>query len=192
MSVAAIYSYASISFRSGARLGEEGKMLKNGISCNAVLFITLLLLPGLSYGSKADEEEKDFLHTNYIHLGVVTGCCLVSPRVGFWLGPVGIAATGGYCGKKNNGFQCNLQYRIMDNNRWLHSPGIAIERAADAGCEFLMAGVVYDFQFKGFFSEAGVGKVMQVWRGDFSDLPYWIFFQLGYVHRFVKKESQGK
>lgn len=92
-----------------------------------------------------------------------------------------------YLSKYTNGIQFNLGYKLSDNAKTRHNFGIAIGRSQDPGCDYSYLGPVYDLSYRWFFLEIGVGKVIQVRRGDFSSLPYWVILQIGYIHRFLSE-----
>ena len=69
---------------------------------------------------------------------------------------------------------------------------MAIGKSQNRGCEYFYTGPMYDLTYNKLFVEIGVGKVFNVIRGDFSDLPYWVIIQVGYVHRFLPNTKNSK
>ena len=146
----------------------------------------------LCHELSAQQNKSDTLlnlkNTSYSELALLGGGPTVINFSGsIWFKPVGIRVSGGYFETEMNGIQFNLNYKIKDNVTHRHSIGLAFGKSQDRGCEYSYFGPVYDFTYKKFFIEFGVCKVIHVERGDFSDLPYWIIFQIGYVYRFTNK-----
>jgi hypothetical protein len=132
-----------------------------------------------------EHSNEDLKSVWYFEAGGILGSPSIGGIVGYWFGPVGIRVSGGYQEKRMNGIQFNLGYKLTDNNKTRHAVGVALGRSQDRGCDYSYLGPVYDLNYKWFFLEIGVGKVFNVKRGDFSDLPWWIILQVGYMHRFI-------
>ena len=133
-------------------------------------------------------ETKSLKEKSYVETGLLGGMpACFNLTAAYHYKPIGIRVSGGYLNDNSNGIQFNLNYKISDNYKIRHNIGIAVGRSQDTGCDFCYAGPVYDLTYKRIFVELGVGKVFEVRRGDFSDLPYWVIFQVGYVHRFLPK-----
>ena len=156
------------------------------------IFFIILAFSSI-YGSaekQVENRQKNLKKDSYFEVGIFLGSpAFFNAGFGYWFGPVGLRLSGTYLSKDTNGIQFNLEYKLSDNAKIRHNLGIAVGRAQDPGCDYSYFGPVYDFTYKSFFLEIGAGKVFNVRRGDFSDLPYWIILQIGYVHRFFPKSK---
>ena len=157
-----------------------------------IAFIIFLSFFFFYKNSLAQEQKKDG-HNNikgesHFEAGIIFG----SPAgfnaiTGYWFRMVGLHLSGIYSNKYTNGIQFNLGYKLSENAKTRHNFGIAIGKSQDRGCDYSYLGPVYDLNYRRLFLEIGVGKVIKYRRGDFSSLPYWIIFQIGYMHRFQEK-----
>ena len=121
-------------------------------------------------------------------MGLVLGTpAFFNALAGYWFEPVGIRLSGMYLASNSNGLQLNAVYRFAENKKKSHNVGLAFGKSQDQGSDYYYLGPTYDFYKNKFFLEAGVCKIMHVNRGDFSSLPFWIIFQIGYVYNFQKK-----
>lgn len=155
-----------------------------------IFFVVLIFAVTFDISSLAQEKlekgPKSLKANSYFEAGAIVGSpSFLNGAVGYWFGPVGLRVSGGYSDRFQNGIQFNLGYKLCDNDRILRNLGIAVGRSQDLGCDYSYWGPVYDLNKKKFFLEIGVGRVFNVKRGDFSSLPYWIIFQIGYMYRFT-------
>ena len=107
-----------------------------------------------------------------------------SLSIGYRHSPVELRLSGGYSGKDMNGMQIDLGFEVARNEDRIHSIGVAFGRSQDPGCDYCYGGPVYSFYRKRFFCEFGICRTYDIRRGDFSNLPYWIILQIGYMRRF--------
>ncbi len=135
---------------------------------------------------QADEKKDDYKFSFYPEAGILFGSpAFPNFSAGYWFGPFGLRVSGMYNERHMNGIQFDAAFKLSDSRKFMHSIGAAVGRSQDPGCDYSYAGPAYSFNYKGFFLEAGVSKVFNVQRGDFSDLPYWVIFQVGYMWRFL-------
>lgn len=153
--------------------------------------IVILLVQVSCFAQKDNKTDKTLnKNVSYFELAVLGGIPATPSLSGaFWYKSVGIRFSGGYYDYEVNGFQLNISYKTIDNYKTGHSVGIAYGKSQDRGCEYSYFGSTYDYTYKHLFVELGICKVFDVERGDFSDLPYWIILQVGYVYRFVTKND---
>lgn len=150
-----------------------------------IILTISLLCQGIYAQDSNSEISSDLKKKSYFELSILGGSTTSFSIAGsYWFKPVGIRLTGGYFETDMNGVQLNLNYKLKDNIKYRHTIGLAVGKAQDPGCEYSYAGPVYGFTYKKLFVECGVGKVFNVERGDFSDLPYWIILHIGYTYRF--------
>ena len=166
------------------------KIIRIILNLLCVFFVILTFLFTFSINGLAQEQVEKSLKiskkNSYFEAGVVIGSpSFFNGTIGYWFGPVGLRVSGMYSDESMNGIQFNLGYKLKDNAGTLRNLGIAVGRAQDPGCDYSYLGPVYDLNKKRFFLEIGVGKVFNVKRGDFSSLPYWAIFQIGYMYRFI-------
>ena len=157
-----------------------------------ILLIGFLLIINQEIFAQQDLkiETNRLQGKSYSELGLLGGMpAYINLTVGYYYKPIGIRLSGGFLNANSNGIQFNLNYKISDNYKIRHNIGLAVGKSQDTGCDYFYAGPVYDLTYKKFFVELGAGKVFEVRRGDFSDLPYWIIVQIGYVHRFLPKRN---
>ncbi len=98
----------------------------------------------------------------------------------------GIRATGMYWGRNTSGYQLTTKYAFGGKNDHSHWLGVVGGESQDPGCDYFYVGPAYEFRYKRFYAEGGISKVVHVNRGDFSDLPFWIILQIGYVWHIGK------
>ena len=149
-----------------------------------IVFIqTLIISLNICTISQAQENEK-----TYPELGLVVGMpAFINVLGGYWFEPVGLRLSGMYLNNNTNGLQINLGYKVSEKLEKRHIIGLAFGKSQDQGSDYYYLGPTYDFYKNKFFLEAGISKIMHVNRGDFSSLPFWIIFQIGYVYNFKKK-----
>lgn len=136
---------------------------------------TELLMDGQT--SSADDS--------YFQWGVLFGSpTFLNLSIGWRHEPVELRLCGGYSAKDLNGIQIDFGCELIRTIDSIHSVGVAFGRTQDPGCDYSYFGPVYSFNRKRFFCEFGVCRTFNVNRGDFSDLLYWIIFQVGYMRRF--------
>ncbi len=150
-----------------------------------ITFLTTFTMDGLAQ-EQVEKRLKILKENSYFEAGVIIGSpSFLNGSIGYWFGPVGLRVSGMYSDKSINGIQFNLGYKLKNKAGTFRSLGIAIGRAQDLGCDYSYLGPVYDWNYKRVFLEIGVGKIFNVKRGDFSSLPYWAIFQIGYMFHFI-------
>ena len=150
--------------------------------------VTFILAVGTV--SAGTERGKDLRNTRYPELGIlIKGSPGFGAMAGYWFGPFGFQLSGSYFGRRMNGVQFDAAIRVVDTTFRRHALGGAVGRSQDPGCDYSYIGPAYAYTRKHFFLEIGAGKTFNVKRGDFSDLPWWIIFQIGYVYRFIPRET---
>ena len=162
---------------------------------NQILIICFLIsFNQVIFAQQKNESNKlDLKKESYFELAALEGTpTLINLSGAYWFKPVGLRLSGGYFDYNVNGMQFNLNYKLTDNLKTRHTIGMAIGKSQDQGCEYFYFGPVYDYTYKHLFVEVGVSKVFNVIRGDFSDLPYWVIIQVGYVHRFLPNTKNNK
>ncbi len=147
----------------------------------AVLLVSLSVCTALA----GTDHGKNLKNTHYPELGIVFAG--FGAMAGYWFGPFGFQLSGSYFGRRMNGAQFAAAIRISDTTLRRHALGGAVGRSQDPGCDYSYIGPVYSYTRKHLFLEIGAGKTFNVKRGDFSDLPWWIIFQIGYVYRFLPR-----
>jgi hypothetical protein len=146
------------------------------------LFICCINQQGICQQSNDTVSIKKRSH---FEIGLVAGTPYsISLLGGYWIDPLVFRASGMYYGYNKNGVQLNLGFEVGKKTNCIHCIGAAIGKAQDPGCDYYYLGPVYDLYYKRLYLELGPCKVIHVERGDFSDLPYWIILQVGYVYRF--------
>lgn len=167
-----------------------------------ILFIALAFSFLFSINSLAQEHvEKEINESSetgprnlkgdsYFEMGTNIGMpATINVAIGYWFGPVGLRLSGMYWGegtqKGTNGVQFNAGYKLSDNAKSLQNLGVAVGREQGPGCDWSYLGPVYNLNYKWFFLEIGLAKVLKVKRGAFGSLQF--IFQIGYMHRFFPK-----
>ncbi len=151
--------------------------------------VCLLLLCSATIQLKA--SEPDSVGTILPRKGLEIGIAALMPAtptlaIGYTSDKWGIRATGMYWGQNSNGYQLATKYILGGKNYHSHWLGIAGGESQDPGCDYFYVGPAYEFRYKRFYAEGGISKVVHVNRGDFSDLPFWIILQIGYVWHIGK------
>ncbi len=138
------------------------------------------------YG-QVEQDLIDFKKKSYFEAGVTFGTpAFLNAVAGYSTGPIVFHISGMYLGDSTNGFQINAAYKLKDNSKIRHTIGLAFAKSQDVGTNYYILGPAYELNYKKFYLETGLGRVVHVMRGEF-DTPYWIFFQIGYVYRFLPK-----
>ena len=159
------------------RTSRVKSLLHPAFSMQAATLVLLLLYPCTA---RAENESRLYPEAGIVFLTPA----FINALAGIWYEPVGIRISGMYSDKERKGIQVNSVVRLGGRNKVRHCAGIAAGLSGDPGCEYYYAGPVYDLYYGNFFLEAGISKILHVIRGDFSDLPFWVILQAGYVHRF--------
>lgn len=116
-----------------------------------------------------------------VELGVNFGApAFFNAALGYWHGPYLARISGMYMGETANGLQFNLGYKFVDDGKVTRTLGIAVASSQDAGCDWSYVGPFYDYTNENFFLEMGLAFPTEVRRGDFSNIPVWPIFQIGY------------
>ena len=153
-----------------------------------ILGFLLIINPEIYAQQDSEINTNKLQRKSYFELGLLGGMpAYINLTTGYYYKHIGFRISGGYINENSNGFQCNLNYKISDNYKIRHNIGVAIGNSQDTGCNYCYVGPVYDLTYKKIFIELGISKVFDVRSGDFSELPYWVLFQMGYVHRFLPK-----
>lgn len=129
-----------------------------------------------------EEIPKDLMKESYTELGVNLGTPAgLNLALGNWFGRFGVRASGMVYGRKLNGIQGNLGFKLSDNiNRSDVLAAIfgSLNIEKDNWSYF---GLVYELNLSGFFFHAG----LTAGSGSFSTPQ--LAVQLGYMHRFLPK-----
>jgi len=145
-----------------------------------------------------EEEPKDMKKVSYAELGATVGTPTgINGAFGYCLNTVGVRVSGMYikAGERSqlSGFQLNFGYRLSDNVNRNHTlavvGGSTLIRdskinVADKRWSYL--GVVYNLNSYGFFLEAG----LSAGEGSYSSPQ--LLFQIGYMHRFLPGQHEGR
>ena len=128
--------------------------------------------------------KQDLSFNIGVNLGMPS---FVNLSLGCTYGNIDCRISGMYSDEKNNGLKLNLGYKVADIDNTRHIFGIAAGRSQDSFCDWSFMGPVYIFNDRAFYLELGVAKVLEVRKGDFSNLPYFPIIQAGYNYQITTK-----
>ncbi len=174
----------------------------------SILFIALALslnfstdVPCQEHVEKAGEEStetgpRNLKGTSYFEIGANLGFpALLNGAVGYWLGPVGLRLSGMYWGddtqEGRNGIQCDIGYKLSDNANTRHSLAVAGGISREPCCDWSYLGAVYSLDYKWFFLEIGLGKIVEIRREVGPLGSSHAIVQVGYMHRFIPKPKRS-
>lgn len=139
------------------------------------------------------DEDTSLWNVSYPELGLVLGPpSLFNFAFGYWYGPLGIRATGGYWADDQQGIQGIVGFKLSENIHRRHNLAISIGRYDMSGgiASGLFKGgqhyrgdyigLMYELNVAGFFLQAG-------WNSSIGRRDNKIMLQLGYMHRFLPK-----
>jgi len=159
-----------------------------------LLFFTSLFISVIDINAESANESVSLPPESYFEAGVTVWIPAgINIDVGYWYSHVGIRLSGGYWDWLNSkfgyGYQCNINYKLLDNKTWLHNLGLIIGRSESGPvsleepcCDWTYVGLAYDLNYKGFFLEVQLQKPIEIRRGSFREIVP--LFQLGYIRRF--------
>ena len=138
-----------------------------------------------------DNKLKDLKNISYPEIGLSASPLLI---FGYWFGPIGIRLSGIYRNENYNEAHLNLGYKFSDNEKTQKSINllsgsiIGSDRGADYNYTYL--GVAYGLnfsikQYRGFFIEIGMAKVLHDHLGNLKDDPFVPCGTFGYIYRFT-------
>ncbi len=151
------------------------------------------------------EEPKtqniNLKYISYFEVGLSYGTIAhpINFLIGYWIGPIGLNLAGMYYGRRDdiiNGFQINIEYKILDDIDRRHSIGIVYNRFHDEKNykpyqdedekDHAGYGAIYKYYRKGFFVEGGFIKEKKLFLQKI-DLynQIQLILQLGYIYRFI-------